>query len=326
MTRKKTTVVVALIAIMGVFSYFLLKHSDTIEPSAEGLERITVAQWGQEKYLIYLPLYIAQQEGYFEDEGLDVRILYSGNDDQVFATVLRGDAQFGVADPIFAAISQQKGADGVVIGQIVGKVALWGVARDNNKEIRTPADFAGMKVGTFPRPSTTYTLMANMISTNNVAGARIVEAPIGTEAALLESGRVNVAMMLEPAASIAESKGFHVVTSFPQLWGDFSFTGLTSVASYVKENPSTVAAVRRAFQRGLDLAHSDITRTVQIAQELFPNIDQAVVDRAVRRMIDDETLPSDFTVSLNGWSAAIKIRQEMGELEKDFSCGQCLAE
>lgn len=324
MARKTIVIIAALIAFVGAVAYFMLDRSSSDRSATGEMQQVTVAQWGQEKYLIYLPLYIAQQEGYFEDEGLDVRIIYSGNDDQVFATVLRGDAQFGVADPIFAAISQQRGADGVVVGQIVSKVALWGVARDESRQIRTPADFAGLKVGTFPRPSTTYTLMANMFSENNVAGAQIVEAPIGTEAALLESGRVDVAMMLEPAASIAESEGFHVVTSFPQLWGDFSFTGLTSVASYTEKNPETVAAVRRAFQRALDLAHSDIERTVKIAQDLFPNIDPTVVDKAVRRMIGDETLPTDFVVSEAGWGNAIRVRREMGELEEGFDCAQCI--
>src|ERR1700733_11654231 len=65
--------------------------------------KVTVAQWGQEKYLIYLPFYIAQEKGFFKEEGLDINVKFSGNDDQVFATVLKGEAQFGIGDPVFTA-------------------------------------------------------------------------------------------------------------------------------------------------------------------------------------------------------------------------------
>ncbi|MFA5300626.1 MAG: ABC transporter substrate-binding protein, partial [Lutibacter sp.] len=70
------------------------------KPNSTGLTQVIVAQWGQEKYLIYLPLYIAQEKGFFKEEGLDISIKYSGNDDQVFATVLKGEAQFGIGDPV----------------------------------------------------------------------------------------------------------------------------------------------------------------------------------------------------------------------------------
>ena len=100
----------------------LMWHVSEKGPNS-GLTHVTVSQWGQEKYLIYLPVYIAQEEGFFKDHGLDVSITFSGNDDQVFATVARGDAQFGVGDPIFTAISRQRGFDGIVVASIVDRVA-----------------------------------------------------------------------------------------------------------------------------------------------------------------------------------------------------------
>ena len=68
-------------------------------PVSNGVKTVTVAQWGQEKYLIYLPFYLAQEKGFFKEEGLSVSLVFSGNDDQVFASVLQGSAQFGIGDP-----------------------------------------------------------------------------------------------------------------------------------------------------------------------------------------------------------------------------------
>ena len=111
MNKKNTTwlIIAALVAIGIVF--VLRRDQKTQSVPGTTTTKITIAQWGQEKYLIYLPVYIAQDKGFFKEQGLDVSIVFSGNDDQVFATVARGDAQFGVGDPIFTAISRNRGAN-----------------------------------------------------------------------------------------------------------------------------------------------------------------------------------------------------------------------
>jgi len=290
----------------------------------KGITKITIAQWGKEKYLIYLPVYIAQEKGLFAKYGLDVSLIFSGNDDQVFATVVRGDAQFGVGDPIFTAISRQRGLDGVVVASIVDHVALWGVAKSDTKKYDIPKDFENTAVGTFPRPSTTYTLMKEMIEKNKVSGAKIVETPIGNELALLESGQADVVMMLEPAASIAEARGYHVVTSFPKLWGSFAFTGLSTTESWIKDHNSILLAVRRALEDALNLLHDNTDEAVEVAKGLFQNLDAKVVDSAVRRMIADGTVPKHIDISPESWSKAISVRQSVGDLQVGNNCEVCV--
>ncbi|WP_019866517.1 ABC transporter substrate-binding protein [Methylovulum miyakonense] len=290
----------------------------------KGIIKITFAQWGKEKYLIYLPIYIAQEKGLFAKHGLDVSLIFSGNDDQVFATVIRGDAQFGVGDPIFTAISRQRGLDGVVVASIVDHVALWGVAKSNAKKYDIPKDFVNTAVGTFPRPSTTYTLMKEMIEKNKVSEAKIVETPIGNELALLEAGQADVVMMLEPAASIAESRGYHVVTSFPKLWGSFAFTGLSTTESWIKDHNSALLAVRQALEEALNLLHDDTDGAVEVAKALFPTLDAKVVDSAVRRMVVDGTVPQHIDILPESWSKAVSVRQSVGDLQIGNNCEVCI--
>jgi NitT/TauT family transport system substrate-binding protein len=252
-----------------------------------------------------------------------VSIVYSGNDDQVFATVARGDAQFGIGDPIFAAISRQRGFDGIVVAAIVDRVALWGVTK-TQKTYDAPADFANTAIGTFPRPSTTYTLVRQMIDANHIQGAKIVEVPIGSELALLESGQADIVMLLEPAASIAESKGYHIATSFPKLWGPFAFTGLTSTQSYRDKNPNAVNAVHDAIGDALKLAHENPSEAVAVAKKLFPNLDPAVVEKAVNRMVNDQTIPTSADVSREGWIEAVSVRQSVGDLKSGSQYLECI--
>ncbi|SRR6266851_1514390 len=309
-------------ALVAVGIVFALRQSRKSLPTP-GVAKITIAQWGQEKYLIYLPVYIAQEKGFFMEQGLDVSIVFSGNDDQVFATVARGDAQFGVGDPIFTAISRNRGFDGIVLASIVDRVALWGVTK-SDKKYAAPTDFTSTKIGTFPRPSTTYTLVKEMIAENKLRDTTIVEAAIGNELALLESGNADVVMLLEPAASIAESKGYHVATSFPALWGPYAFTGLTSTESYRKANPAVVAAMRTALSQALNLAHEQPQQAIAVAQKLFPNLDSHVLQIAVNRMINDRTVPTSVNIEKEGWLKAVSVRQDMGDLRRGSEYLECI--
>jgi len=304
-------IVVAIVVAAGIY---LMPNKP-----ATGMTEVTVAQWGQERYLIYLPLYVAMDKGYFEEEGLKVDIKFTGNDDQTFAAVVSGDAQFGVGDPVFAAISQERGYPAKVIATIVGGVAIWGVT--NNDEIPVIEErqqLAGLRVGTFPSPSTNYTLMKELISTlpSGVSQPTIVQAPIGSQLALLESGSADIAMVLEPGASLAEHEGYRVVYSSPHFHGNFAFTGVTTTADYLSENPSVAQRFVNALEKAMVAAHRDPAIAVEVGLKLFPNLDKAVVERAVRRMIDERTFPEHAVVDADAWQNALKTRLAVGDLAK----------
>jgi NitT/TauT family transport system substrate-binding protein len=308
-----TFVSITLLIIIGV------TISCNQKPKNTDVKKITVAQWGQEKYLIYLPFYIAQEKGFFKDEGLDVSIKFSGNDDQVFATVLSGDAQFGIGDPVFTAISREKGSNGKVVASIVDGVAIWGVTnKDNLKSIEQPKDLADLKVGTFPEPSTNYALMKKTILKGGepLKNTKIIQAPIGSQLALLENGSADIAMDLEPGTSIAVSKGYRVVYSSPKFYGKFAFTGLTTTEDFIIENNETVQKIVNAIDKALQFCHYDEAGTTDIALKLFPNLDKAVMENAVKRMVTDKTIPEHALMSNESWLKAMQVRVDIGDLKE----------
>lgn len=311
--------------LFGMVAYFLVlggcNSCKNEKPTSTALKQVTVAQWGQEKYLIYLPLYIAQEKGYFKEEGLEVSIKYSGNDDQVFATVLKGEAQFGIGDPVFTAISREKGAKGKVVASIVDGVAIWGVTNKNNiLSIEKPRDLAGLRVGTFPDPSTNYALMKKTIikGGDTLKNTKIIEAPIGSQLALLElqNGGADIAMDLEPGTSIAVSKGYRVVYSSPKFYGRFAFTGLTTTEEYISSNTEVVQKFVNAIEKALRFCHRDESGAVEIAVKLFPNLERIVVSNAVKRMVTEKTIPEHAILIDEAWIKAQQVRVDVGDLKE----------
>lgn len=61
----------------------------------QGPKKITVAQFAH--LLIYYPIYLAKQKGYYEKNNLDVTFVSTGGDDKTFAAVSSGSALLDTA-------------------------------------------------------------------------------------------------------------------------------------------------------------------------------------------------------------------------------------
>lgn len=303
------------VVLLGIFLTF---YACRPRAGKNDLERIVIAQWGQEKYLIYLPVYVAMERGYLADEGLEASLKFTGNDDQTFAAVVQGAAQFGIGDPAFAAISRERGLKSKVIATVVGGVAIWGLTNKPMSPITEVGDLAGLRVGTFPSPSTNYTLMAELKNRNPdlLADMEIVQAPIGSQIALLEAGQADIAMELEPAASISESKGYRVVYSSPRFHGPYAFTGVTVLEEFTKSHKDVVQRFIRALERATVDCHRKPELPIEVAVQLFPTLDRSVARRAVKRMLDEGTFPQHVAVAEEAWQRTLETRLLTGDLSR----------
>ena len=123
-------------------------------------------------------------------------------------------------------------------------------------------------------------------------------------------------MVLEPAASQSEiNGGAKVVFSYPEEWGVFAFTGLTTTEKYIKENPEIVQKVVNALERAMRTAHTDFDKAVKVGMKAFPDLDKKVIERAVTRMINSGTLPTHITPNREGWNKAIDVCVEVEKLK-----------
>jgi len=67
------------------------------------------------EHLLYIGLYVAKDKGFFEQQGLDVKIETGGGDAQAFSALTSGSAQFAQGDPAFVAIANEKGWMGALL-------------------------------------------------------------------------------------------------------------------------------------------------------------------------------------------------------------------
>lgn len=309
---KKVIISLLLVIIVLFAGYFLFLQK---AKKSQVTEKITIAEFGE--VFLYAPLYIAQDKGFFKEQGLEVNIVSTGGDEKTFAALLSGSAQFGVADPTFVAISGEKGQPGKVVAAVLNGVPFWGVAKNKNiPEITEPSQLNSYSVATFPAPSTAYILQKKMFQSGGLK-VNIKETAFGSLLASMESGRVDIALELEPNVSAAVKRGDKVVYSLASYYPDFAITGLTALPSYIEKNPATVQKVANAFQKAMNYIRSNPSETADILIKRFPDVEKSVAESAVQNMIDANVFPKNITVNKAGWDAAIQLRKEVGDIKGD---------
>ena len=90
MKKKIIATVIGLLLIVAmVVTYTMLKPEDS------GLQKIRVSEVTHSAF--YASLYVAIEDGYFEEEGLEIELILTPGADKVVETVLRGYEEVGCA-------------------------------------------------------------------------------------------------------------------------------------------------------------------------------------------------------------------------------------
>ncbi|MGE4350586.1 MAG: ABC transporter substrate-binding protein [Bdellovibrionales bacterium] len=278
------------------------------------MESIKIAQWAG-RHIGYMPLYLAQKRGLFAALGVDATIYGAGNDDAIFKEVESGRADFGVGDPVFAALDYHKNAKVRVVASLIGNLPIWGITHHPQiKPFSHLSDFVGLRIGSFPRPSTTYTLLSALKTRNPrlLKSMEIVEAEIGQQAFLLASGQVDLILELEPTVSATLRQGLHIVCAMSDFYPDFLMTGLMVSSETIDRRPDLVRRVVKGIQQALTLLQTHPEEAVSVGLEMFPFISKEIMAEGVQRMLG--SWPAQAVISPQGWANTIKMRQDVGEL------------
>src|ERR1700751_1363315 len=83
--------------------------------------------------MLYLPLYVAIDGGFFTKEGLDVTKQTAGSPSAALSAVLSGSADFSLHGPEWTPGASEKGDDVDVMANVVNGAAVWIVAAPDTK-------------------------------------------------------------------------------------------------------------------------------------------------------------------------------------------------
>jgi putative hydroxymethylpyrimidine transport system substrate-binding protein len=141
---------------------------------------------------VHSGIYAAEANGYFEDEGIGLRIQEPSSTADSAKLLETGRAEFAVMDINDFGIARERGLDLVAIAAIVQRPLASVIARDRD-EVRTPADLAGKTVGVTGVPSDDAVL-DTVLRSGGVDPSDVRRVTIGFNAvSALAAGRIDAA-------------------------------------------------------------------------------------------------------------------------------------
>jgi NitT/TauT family transport system substrate-binding protein len=192
-----------------------------------------------------IPLIIAKENGYFKDEGVDVRLIpfNSPNDRNVAAQAHRIDGF--IADIMTAITLDQAGFPVRMTSDINEDFKLLTAPKSG---IDTFRKLDGKDVSLVPNYVLEY-IMDVMAQRNNISYKVIVIPSISARFEALLANRISAVLFTEPQASLLAAQGAHVLADSEAYGIKAGATVFTEKA--IQERGPAIAAFYRAFDRAV---------------------------------------------------------------------------
>lgn len=239
----------------------------------------------------YTPFYLAQAEGLFEAEGVDVELRLSPAPAETAEGLVEGRADVAFGGPMRvmmhhdAAHRAGRTSPLVCFAQVVARDPFLLVGRAPNPAFRFE-DLVGPRVAVAVDVPTPWMTLFDDLDRAGIDPAslnRTPDAPMADNAAALERGEIDVVQVFEPYADRLVSSGAgHLWHRFSRR-GDVAFTSFYTTVRYAAERRDTCAALVRAIAAALVQIHEMPAETIaeRIGPAFFPDLPVGALARIV---------------------------------------------
>jgi NitT/TauT family transport system substrate-binding protein len=273
---------------------------------------------GGKSSLYYLPLTIAEQLGYFKDEGLEVKISDFAGGSQALRAVVGGSADVVSGAYEHTLNMQPKGQflQCFVQEGRAPQIAV-GIAKSKAANFKSAKDFKGLKVGVSAPGSSTNMILNNYIATGGLKPSDVSVIGVGLGAGAvsgIKSGQIDAISNTDPVMTKLEQDGDVIIVADTRtlkgteqvLGGPMPAGCLYAPIDFIRKNPKTVQALTNAIVRADKWIHNaspqEVLKTVPEAYLLG---DKALYLFAFSKV--KESISPDGYISEAGPKTALKV-------------------
>ncbi len=278
--------------------------------------------------IFYAPMYVALNEGYFKDEGLEVSLITTPGADKTMSALLSKEANIALMGPEATVYVYNNGQKDYAINfaQLTQKDGSFLVSREYYDYETFSFDnligknIIGGRKGGMPEMIFEYVLKQKGYDVSHSdENAQIyirTDVNFDVMAGAFASGNGDFVTLFEPSATQMENinEGY-IVASIGEHCGNIPYTCFSSLKSYMNNNEENIKKFTKAIKKGLDYVHTHTSQ--EVATSLygsFPSTDIKTIEKVVDRYKEIDAWTADLLLSKEGFEKLQDVLQEANEL------------
>lgn len=272
--------------------------------------------------IFYAPMYVAIENGYFKDEGIDLTLHTGFGADKTMTALVSNEADIGfmgTESSIYAYIQGSKDY-AVNFAQLTQRAGNFLVARKPidhfSWDMLKNSTVLGGRAGGTPEMIFEYILKQhNMNPKTDLSINQSID--FGATAAAFSGGQGDYTIEFEPSATALESSGTgYVVASLGVDSGYLPYTAFCAKKSYMEKHSDTIQHFTNALQHGM--AYTNSHSPAEIAKVIihqFPDTDIDTLTTIVARYYDQQTWKGNLILSKKDYDLMLDVLNEAGVLD-----------
>lgn len=272
-----------LLLVVVIFAVVLSACAPATPQVATPTPRQVVLALGYIPSVQFAPFYVAQDKGFFADEGLEVEFRH-GFETDFLKLVAAGEIPFVIASGEEVILGRARGLSVTYVAQWYSRFPVAMFALESSG-IKSPKDIEGKTLGV-PGPfGATYIGWKAIVYAEGIDETKVKVESIGfTQAAAVSEGKVDAAMDYIANGPVRLRLAGKDPVVFPVAdYIDLPSNGLVTSEARLREEPDLVTAMTRALLRGIQYTLDNPDEAFQIALKHVPEAggEQEKASRAV---------------------------------------------
>lgn len=280
--------------------------------------------------LFYAPLYVAMNNGYFDEEGLEIELTNAGGSDTVMSSLISKSADIGLMGPescVYVRNNGMKNAP-VIFAQLTACDGSFMVGRNDESQTFNWEDLKGKHIiagrkGGMPAMTLQYILEEIKGLTTGAEISDTVDVKLDTTIAFnltassFVAGTGDYCTMFDPTASQCEIDGTgYIVAALGDEVKDVPYTCFVATNNYLKNNGKKLDKFMRALKKGYNyLINANDEQIITALKPSFNTTSDELILASVKNYIRIDAYASSFELKESSWNNMLNIIDNAGELK-----------
>lgn len=317
----KRNIIIGIIIIILVIGFTLGISIFKNKNNVSNIKNIKVSE--VTRSVFYAPQYVAINNGYFKENGIEIELTTGQGADAVMTSVLANQVDIGFAGPEASIYVYNEGKEDFcqVFAQMTKKDGSFLVAKEKTdnfswQDLKGKTVIPGRKGGV-PYMTLEYVLKKNGIDpeTDLTLDDSI---KFDLMAGAFSSGTAQYVTLFEPTASLIQNEGKgYVVASVGKAAGEIPYTAYFAKKSYIQNNEDVIQGFTNAIYKGEKWVNEHSAEEIaKVVQSFFPDTDLSLLANVIQNYKDIDAWNDNPVLKEESFELLQDVMTMAGELDK----------